>query len=83
MNSIILEIHVEEKSMEIFLRGVLPRILPEEYILDVNCRIVTYNGKQDLKKKLPIVIRSYLRRAENNSSSSFRNFRLGICKLVC
>lgn len=50
--------------MEIFLRGVLPRILPDEYTLDVNCRIVTYNGKQDLKKRIPIVLRSYRHRIE-------------------
>jgi hypothetical protein len=54
-----LEILVEERSMEQFLRGLLPRILPDGFILDQNCFIRPHNGKSELKKKLPPTVRAY------------------------
>lgn len=39
--------------MEYFLRGLLPRILPDDYALDVNCFIRPHEGKSDLKKSIP------------------------------
>ncbi|MEZ4826547.1 MAG: DUF4276 family protein [Bacteroidia bacterium] len=50
MNSQVLEILTEESSMEIFLREILPKILPEDYQLDVNCFIRPHEGKSHLKK---------------------------------
>lgn len=55
----VLEILTEEPSMELFLRGLLPRILPPAYILDENCFIRPHEGKSDLKKSIPKKIRAY------------------------
>lgn len=54
-----LEILVEEKSMEFFLQGFLPNILPQDFILYENCRIRAHNGKQDLQSKIPILVKGY------------------------
>ena len=48
-----LEILTEEKSMEVFLRGFLPRILPAGIVLDQNCFIHSHEGKSDLVKSIP------------------------------
>lgn len=61
MNEHVIEILTEETSMEIFLRGLLPRILPEAYKLDVNCFIRPHEGKSDLKKSIPKKMRAYPR----------------------
>jgi hypothetical protein len=47
-----LEIFTEEKSMENFLRELLPRILPVHLELDKNCFIRPHEGKDDLRKSL-------------------------------
>lgn len=56
-----LEILTEERSMEYFLRGMLPRILPIEYVLDENCFIRPHEGKSDLKRSIPKKMRAYPR----------------------
>ncbi len=56
-----LEILVEEKSMEVFLRGLLPRILPDGFELDQNCYVRPHNGKQDLQSKIPQTVKAYQR----------------------
>jgi hypothetical protein len=56
-----LEILTEEPSMEYFLRGLLPRILPPEYVLDQNCFIRPHQGKSDLRKSIPKKMRAYPR----------------------
>ena len=38
----VIEILTEEPSMEYFLRGILPRILPDDFMIDVNCFIRVY-----------------------------------------
>lgn len=53
------EILVEELSMEIFLRDFLPRVLPDEFEIDVNCFIYPHEGKSDLRKRLPHRLRAY------------------------
>ena len=58
-NRCVIEILTEEPSMEYFLRGILPRILPDDYRIDVNCFIRAHRGKSDLKKSIPIKIRAY------------------------
>lgn len=45
--------------MEYFLRGLLPRILPPEIKLDVNCFIRPHEGKSDLKKSLKNKVRAF------------------------
>lgn len=45
-----MEILVEDYSMEVFLKGLLPRILPEDFELGRNCFIYPHEGKSDLKK---------------------------------
>ncbi|MEZ4774357.1 MAG: DUF4276 family protein [Bacteroidia bacterium] len=47
--------------MEIFLREILPKILPEDYQLDVNCFIRPHEGKSHLKKSIPIKMKAYPR----------------------
>lgn len=59
MTSAHLEILVEEKSMERFLEGVLPRILPSPYCLGANCFIRPHEGKQDLQKSIANKVRAY------------------------
>lgn len=54
-----LEILTEEKSMEVFLRGLLPRILPEKFILDQNCFIHSHEGKSHLVKSIPRKMKAY------------------------
>jgi hypothetical protein len=61
MNYKALEILTEEPSMEYFLRGLLPRILPKEYVLDENCFIRPHEGKSHLQKSIPIKMRAYAR----------------------
>ena len=55
----ILEILLEEPSMENFLREVLPKILPPAYTLDNNCFLRPHNGKSDLKKSIPSKIKVF------------------------
>jgi Domain of unknown function (DUF4276) len=50
-----LELLVEEPSMEMFLRGVLPRLLPA----DISFSIFTFQGKSDLLGKLGERLRGY------------------------
>lgn len=46
---------VEEYSCEVFMRGFLPRVLPE----GVSFGIFTFRGKSDLRKQLPNRLRAY------------------------
>jgi hypothetical protein len=48
---------VEEYSMEAFLRGLLPRVLPEDRTFE----IFPFQGKADMKAKLPARLRAYAR----------------------
>lgn len=52
MSNYRLEIFTEERSMEYFLRALLPRILPTGFELDTNCFIRPHEGKSDLKRSL-------------------------------
>jgi hypothetical protein len=61
MESEVLEILTEEKSMEEFLRRFLPRILPSGYQLDENCFIRTHEGKSHLQKSIPKKMKAYPR----------------------
>lgn len=54
-----MEILVEEPSMEHFLRGLLPEVLPEGYLLDQNCFIRPHEGKSDLRKSIPKKAKTY------------------------
>ena len=58
-NRCIIEILTEEPSMEHFLRGILPKVLPEDYKVDVNCFIRAHRGKSDLKKSIPKKMQAY------------------------
>lgn len=53
----ILEILVEEPSIEEVLKVILPKILPEGWELGVNCFIRHHDGKQDLQQSIPRKIR--------------------------
>lgn len=59
MNEKRLEILTEEPSMRYFLEGLLPRILPDDFVLNVNCFVYHHQGKSDLQKRLPNRIRAY------------------------
>jgi hypothetical protein len=59
MNLTVIEILTEETSMEVFLRGLLPKLLPADYALDVNCFIRLHEGKSDLQKAIPNKLRAY------------------------
>ncbi len=53
------EILVEERSMEIFLRVILPELLPNPYVLDQNCFIRPHQGKSDLQKSIPKKVQAF------------------------
>lgn len=57
----VLEILTEEPSMELFLQGILPRILPSDYVLGENCFIRPHQGKSDLKRSISKKMRAYLK----------------------
>lgn len=59
MKGNLIEILVEEPSMKNFLCGILPKILPEGYELNTNCFIRDHQGKQDLKRSIPIKMRAF------------------------
>lgn len=59
MEEEIIEILVEEPSMKNLLEIILPKILPEGYLLNENCFIRPHQGKSDLKKSIPRKVRAY------------------------
>lgn len=61
MNENVIEILTEEASMEIFLRGLLPKILPKDYAVDINCFIRPHEGKSHLQKSIPNKMKAYPR----------------------
>jgi hypothetical protein len=58
-NRCVIEILTEEPSMEHFLSGILPKVLPDDYKVDVNCFIRAHRGKSDLQKSIPNKMRAY------------------------
>ena len=50
-----LEFLVEEQSMEAFLRGLLPRLLPEGCTFEIR----VFQGKRDLVRRLESRLRGY------------------------
>lgn len=61
MSAPVLEILTEEISMELFLRELLPKILPAGYKLDENCFIRPHEGKSHLLKSLTKKMKAYPR----------------------
>ena len=61
MNQTVLEILTEEHSMETFLQVLLPKILPEDYVVGINCFIRPHEGKSDLQSSVPKKMRAYPR----------------------
>jgi len=57
MSVVHLEILVEEPSMEAFLRGLLPRLLP----VHISFEIYPFQGKDDMLRKLPDRLQAYSR----------------------
>ncbi len=55
----ILEVLVEEQSMQVFLEIFLPTILPKKFVLNTNCYIHPHNGKANLKKSIPRKVDAY------------------------
>ena len=55
----VVEIYVEEASMENFLRALLPSILPEKYRIDENLFIRPHEGKSHLQKSIPKKMRAF------------------------
>ncbi|NJN77574.1 MAG: hypothetical protein HC803_03985 [Saprospiraceae bacterium] len=53
------EILVEELSMKNVLDIILHQILPEGYVLGVNCFIRPHQGKSDLQKSIPIKVNAF------------------------
>jgi Domain of unknown function (DUF4276) len=54
-----IEILTEEASMENFLRGILPDVLPDGFKIDQNCFIRPHEGKSDLQKSIPKKLKAY------------------------
>ncbi len=55
----ILEVLVEEESMQVFLEIFLPTILPKKFVLNTNCYIRPHNGKANLRKSIPRKVDAY------------------------
>jgi hypothetical protein len=53
-----LEFLLEEQSMASFLRGFLPKILPEGYVYNTNYFLRPHQGKSDLLKSIPRKIKT-------------------------
>ncbi len=53
-----LEFLLEERSMESFLKGFLPKILPEGYVYNGNYFLRPHQGKSDLLKSIPRKIKA-------------------------
>jgi hypothetical protein len=51
-----LELLVEEPSMEAFLRGLLPRLLPQDRTFEIHA----FQGKEDMLRKLDARLRGYV-----------------------
>ena len=47
---------LEEPSAEVMLKGLLPKIVPE----GIACRMIVFEGKQDMEKRLVSRLRGYL-----------------------
>lgn len=62
-----LEFLVEEKSMAEVLKVLLPRILPEGWMLDVNYFIRPHEGKSDLKRSIPKKLRGFAQNKEQTT----------------
>lgn len=54
-----IEFLLEEPSMINSLEQLLPRILPEGFVLNENCFLRPHNGKSDLVKSIPRKIRAF------------------------
>lgn len=52
-----LEILVEERSVAEVLNMILPKVLPDGWVLNVNCFVRPHEGKQDLQQSIPRKIR--------------------------
>lgn len=67
---------LEEPSAEEMLKGILPKILPE----DVFPEYKVFEGKQDLEKRLPIILRAW--RAPDCSFLVMRDQDSGDCRAI-
>jgi hypothetical protein len=68
---------LEEPSAEALIRGLLPKLFPEEGTIDA--RFVVFEGKQDLEKKMERRIRGWLHPA---SFVVLRDQDAGDCRVV-
>lgn len=51
---------LEEESAKAMLESILPRLLPPPFSFEENIQIITFEGKQDLEKRLEKRLRGYL-----------------------
>ena len=93
MEEYVIEILTEEPSMEHFLKGILPKVLPDNYKVDVNCFIRTHRGKSDLKKSIPKKMRAYpkfgypvkvliIHDQDSNDCKSLKNELIELCGIT-
>jgi hypothetical protein len=54
-----IEFLLEEPSMANFLEIILPKILPDEFVLNQNCFLRPHNGKSDLVTSIPRKVRVF------------------------
>ena len=55
----IVEFLLEEPSMVNYLEQILPKILPEGFVLNENCFLRPHNGKSDLLKSIPQKVKAF------------------------
>jgi len=87
-----LEFLLEELSMESFLKGFLPKILPDGYIHNQNYFLHPHQGKSDLLKSIPNKIKIdygektafiILHDQDNNNCIDLKNKIKKICQDNC
>jgi hypothetical protein len=84
------EILVEEPSMQNVLNTILPQILPDGYELNINCFIRPHQGKTDLQKSIRNKVRAYkhfpkpvqLIVVQDQDSNDCKKLKQSLCALV-
>ena len=59
MRTVQIEFLLEEPSMENFLKIILPKILPGDLKIGINCFLRPHNGKSDLMKSIPLKVKGF------------------------
>ena len=74
----IVEFLLEEPSMVNCLEQILPKILPEGFVLNENCFLRPHNGKSDLLKSIPRKVRVFSNQTQEEPSRRPPRYGAGV-----